>query len=754
MTEKWRYEENGYTVTRSCAYSPPGCHPVGCGLKLYVKNGKLEKVEGDENHPVTQGRLCIRCLSLPEYVNHPQRITHPMKRIGERGENKWQQISWDEAYDIIVEKTKYFSEKYGPESIVVFGGTGKEGGPMVAHFAQRMLGTPNACYTQSGYACYIPRVACTTYVLGGIYPEVDYAGGLPGRYDDPAYKIPECIIVWGKDPLTSNGDGMFGHAIVDLMKRGTELIVIDPRVNWLATRAKYHLQVRPGTDTALALAMLHVIINEDLYDKEFVDQWCYGFDKFAERVQEYPPERAAEITGVSKEKIIAAARFYGKSRPASIAWGLATDQKANGTQMAHCIVALMAITGNIDVPGGILLGDATPLGDIWSDSSSGVGYKGLPQELLDKIVGLKEYPAYVGLVMNAQADLMLEAIETGKPYPIKMGFFSSTNLIAATCASDPQRWYRALKKLEFTFATTVFMEPTTQAFADLVLPLSSFAEHDSVVATHYGASPVTTGAVNKAVKVGDCKSDLEIMLELGRRIKPEYWPWDNMDDFITEFRLGGEMTFGELREKVVIQREVSYRKYKLGKLRADGQPGFDTPTGKIELYCTMFEKFGEDPLPYYEEPQYSPVTTPDLLKEYPLILTSGARSFAFFHSEQRQIRSLREVHPDPLIEIHPDTAASLGIIDGDWVSVENMFGKCKLKARVTPIVHPKVVHAQHGWWFPEKAAEEPTLYGVWESNINNLVPHKHIGKLGFGAPFKCLICKVSKLEPVFKKEEY
>ncbi|MGB3912316.1 MAG: molybdopterin-dependent oxidoreductase, partial [Thermacetogeniaceae bacterium] len=647
MSERseWKYEEDGYTVVRTCGWSPPGDHPVGCGLRLYIKDGRLAKVEGDPEHPITQGRLCVRCLTLPEYVHHPQRIIYPMKRVGNRGENKWQRISWDEAYDIIEKKTNEIKEKYGPESIVVFGGTGREACTYYPAFAYRVFGTPNICYPHSGYACYMPRIAVTTYVLGAPYPEVDYAGQFPDRYDNPNYELPKYVIVWGKSPLQSNPDGFYGHSIVDMMKRGTKLIVIDPRLTWLASRAEHWLQIRPGTDTALALGMLNVIINEGLCDIEFVEKWCYGFDQLKKRVQEYPPDKVAEITWIPKEKIVEVARVFAKNKPSSICWGLATDQKTNGAQHAHAIIALLAVTGNIDVPGGVIIGGGTALGGL------GWGWEELPEELQEKIIGLKEYPAYVELCRNAHADLTLDAIETGKPYPIKMAYFNSTNTIAATCSADPQKWYRALKKLEFVFVTDLFMTPTAMAFADVFLPLASFAEHDGVVATHYGAAPVMVGAMNKALQVGECKSDAEIMLELGKRLNPKAWPWENVEEMLSDVKLKPSLgiSFSELREDVVVQPPYEYKKYEKGMLRPDQEPGFMTPTGKIELYSTMFEAFGEDPLPYYEEPPYSPCSTPELAKEYPLILTSGARSWVYFHSEQRQIRNLREIHPDPIV---------------------------------------------------------------------------------------------------------
>ena len=742
LGKPWRFEEDGLTVTRGCAWSPPGCHPVGCGIKTYVNsNGELVRVEGDENHPITNGRLCVRCLTIRDYVYNPDRVLYPMKRAREdRGKNKWERITWDEAYDTIAEKVKYFKDKYGAESILVMGGTGREGGPMLPAYAHACLGTPNACYTQSGYSCYIPRVAGTTYVMGATYPEMDYAGGLPGRYDDPMFKLPELIVFWGKEPLPSNGDGLFGHAAIDMMRRGSKLMSIDPRVNWVATRADWHLRLRPGTDTALGMAMLNVIIEEDLYDHDFVERWCYGFEQLAERVKEMPAEKAAEICDLDANQIREAARVYAAAKPAQIAWGLAIDQKSNGVQAGHCVLALEAITGNLDVPGGQLLGDVSDsLGDL------GFGWKELGPELQEKILGLKRYPAMVSFVLNAHCDMVLDALETGEPYAFKMAGFEDCNGLAGTDCAQPQRWHDAYQNLEWCFGIDVWLTPTIQATCELFLPLSSTVEHDSVVYSHYGASPITMGAVNKSITVGEGKGDAEIMYEIGRRCMPiNFGRFANFYEFLEYYRLNGKTTFEELREEVVHQKTemCGYYKYESGRLRPDGMPGFNTPTGRVELYSTMFRQFGEDPLPYYEEPQLSPVSTPEKMEEYPFVLTTGARTYCYFHSEGKQIPYLREMNPDPLIEINPEDALKHGIADGQWVEVASPFGKCVLKAKVSQIVKPGVVHAQHGFWFPEKDPEEPSLYEVWRSNINELIPHFMVGKLGFGAPFKCLICSV------------
>ena len=318
MTTKYKVgTEKDYSV-RTCAWSAPGCHPTGCGLIMHVKDGKLVEVEGDPDHPVSQGRVCVRCLSLPEVIYHPDRILYPMKRAGKKGENKWERITWDEAYDIIVEKVRYYQENYGLTSIAMMGGTGREATFYFPALSYAVLQTPNNVGVLSGLSCYGPRCAVTEYVLGAGYPEIDYAAYFPDRYDNPEFQLPEYIMIWGKSPLESNADGFFGHAIIDMMKRGTKIIAVDPRVTWLTSRAEYHLQIRPGTDAALALGMLNVIINEDLYDHEFVEKWTFGLDKLAERVQEYPPKKVADICWIKEETLVNAARAFAKAGNSSI----------------------------------------------------------------------------------------------------------------------------------------------------------------------------------------------------------------------------------------------------------------------------------------------------------------------------------------------------------------------------------------------------------------------------------------------------
>lgn len=735
--------DDGTEVIRSCAWSPPGCHPVGCGLKLFIKDGSLVKVEGDEEHPITQGRLCPRCLALPEYVNHPQRIIHPMKRDRDkRGQDVWETISWDEAWNIIVSEYRRIERDYGPESIVSLEGTGRESCLYITLLGNSALKTPNRSYTQSGSSCFGPRLAITAFLIGAPMIDIDWAGAFPDRYDDPHYVVPKYVLLWGKAPLASNPDGMFGHAIIDLMKRGTKIITADPRMHWLATKAEHVMRLRPGSDTALALGLLNVIVTEDLYDHEFVEKWCYGFDEFKARVEEYPPEKVSETTWVSAEQIKTVGRILATAKPVSLGWGVGVDQNTNGVQLGQALMSLTAITGNLDAPGGTTIGTPVGLGNTYDDDDSFEA----AQALIQSAVGAQEYPALNAILRSAHPDCLLDALESDEPYKMRMAWIGSSNTIAPTNSAQPRRWHDALLKLEFVVATDLFLNPTSMACADVFLPLSTFVERDGIVPTNYGANVSQIGCMNKALTVGECVSDLELVLELTRRLSPENILYDGVEDYLDKTLAGTGYTFAQLREMGTWQPGYEYYKYEKGLLRPDGRLGFNTITGKVELYSTVYENFGDDPLPYYLEPIYSQESRPDLADEYPLIMTSGSRRTTSFHSEHRQIDTLRELTPDPIVEINPQTAAQYGIGEGDWVLIENPFGSARQKAHLTPIIDPRVINAAHGWWFPEEDPEEPSLFGVWKANINNLIPHKAIGKLGFGAPYKGILCKISKTE--------
>jgi anaerobic selenocysteine-containing dehydrogenase len=733
----WRWEEDGMTVTRSVARTAPGCHE-GCGVRLYVKDGVLVKVEGDHDFPLSMGRLCPRCLALKEVVYHPDRLTYPVKRAGERGEGKWQRISWDEAFDTIARKFNEYKTLYGPESIFFCHGTGRDIYPYYDMLAES-LGTPNnVCFGPlNGNACFLPKVAVTGALFGG-FTVADCAQSYPERYDHPEWKVPECVVIWGNQPTVSSPDSMLGHWIVDCIKRGSKLIVIDPRRTWEAAHASIWMQVRPGTDAALALAMLNVIINEKLYDEEFVRNWTHGFDQLKKRVQEYPPNKVAVITGVPEEQIVVAARVYAASKPAAVQWGVGLDQSIECVSSLQAIGALWSITGNMDVPGGNII-----RGDVFKMSLANPARDTDPLVKHKNRIGIGKYP-FLDWAGQIPGESLIDQMESGKPYALKASWLQGTNTFVNSTA-DARRTYEAFRKLNFNVLVDLFITPTAMAFADIVLPAATYPERDGLYTPVGGVN--CTATINKAIEpIGECKSDMEINLELGRRLNPEAWPWKDVQEMFTYLLRYSGVTFTELRDMGFLFDKFEYRKYEKGLLRPDGKPGFDTPTGKVELYSTVFKDCGLDPLPYHQEPPESPVSTPELAKKYPLILTTGGRTPASFASEHRQVPSLRKMNPDPLLDIHPDTAAGLGIKNGDWIYIENSHGKCRQRARLSDAVKPGVVHAQYGWWFPEKKGTEPDLFGVWDSNINQLLPSGWTGKSGLGYPFKSQICRVYKAE--------
>ena len=536
----------------------------------------------------------------------------------------------------------------------------------------------------------------------------------------------------------------------------------EPRVPRVAQDADMILHLRPGTDGALAMSWLHVIINEKLYDKEFVEKWTHGFDKLTERVQEYTPSRVAEITGLTEEQIVTSARMYATNSPATMERGVATDLIGrNSGRVEQARLALRAITGNIDVPGGNLLPEPGPKKDgqmFRRDAMMELSEKSSPEQR-KKQIGSDTYklmtwpgwelmdnlyrktfgvPHPQGHMLASPAPLIWRAILEGKPYHIRA---------MITWASNPMLWasntnivYDALKSLnlELHVVRDYWMTPTA-ALADYVLPVASWMERP-MCTTLEDWLGIVRGGERAIPPLGERTLDLDFWKELGIRLgQGEYWPWETYEELI-EYRLEPlGMDYEEFVEKGGFFASRRYRKYE--------ETGFATPTGKIELYSLVFEQLGYDPLPYYEEPSESPVSTPEVAKEYPLILITGGRFMPMLHSEHRQLGiGMRERHPDPLMDIHPETAQKLGIEHGDWAYIETKRGKIKQKANVTETILASVINVEASWWFPEAKAEEPSLHGLWESNANVLTidDPESCDPLTGGWYARGMLCKVYK----------
>ena len=687
------------------------CHG-GCGVLVHVHRNEIVKITGDPKSPLNKGRLCPKGLASIEHLYNPNRLKYPLKRIGKRGEGKWKRISWDEALDTIATKINEIRKDYGVESIAIGQGTGRHHFFHTLRFANA-LGTPNWC--EPGTAqCFIPRILTGMMTYGDL-PICDYYGEIN----------PACVLVWGHNPIVSGPDGELQFRIKECIKKGTKLIIIDPRETKLTKKADLWVQVRPGTDDALALSIINVIIKEQLYDKEFVEQWTVGFDELKEHILYYSPEWAETITWVSAEQIRAAARMLASNKPATLEWGVALEHTPNCLQTVRAVGLLPALTGNIDIPGGWILGmhliDDFPI--LLLDK--------LPEEMKIKRMGADKFKVLCGensFFPSAHVPTLFEAMRTSKPYPVKAFLIFGNNGLVTY--GDSRKIYESLTSLDFLSVMDIYMTPTAQ-LADIVLPAATWLEVDQILAMPFIANNVVL-AQQKILSMWECKQDEEVFIELARRLNLDTAKESIYDVYNKQLEPLG-INFDQLKEIGFITTEIKYKKYEA--------QGFRTPSKKVELSSNYLKNLGYNPLPYYQEPPESPLSTPNLAKEYPFILTTGGRIQEFFCSEYRQIQSLRKKHSDPIVEINHETAKKLNIAEGDWVWIETLRGKIKQKAKLTNI-HPQVVNVQYGWWFPEKS---PPLYGVWESNANVLTNIEPPYDPAIGTyQLRALLCKIYK----------
>ena len=666
------------------------CHGV-CQVLVHLEGDRVVKITGDHDSPTSRGYLCPKGAASPELLYHSDRIVYPLRRAGRRGENQWERITWDEALDEIASRLTAIKNESGSEYFSMMQGTGRPYMGFTNRFANA-FGTPN--FTGVAHICYIPRILASMITCGPL-PICDVYG-----FGD---EDPGCVVLWGCNITeTGSSDGMCGGMVERALRKAKKVIVVDPRRIRPAEKADHWLQLRPGTDGALALAMLNVIVSEDLIDREFVACYTKGYDELKKHIRQYPPEWAAPITRLKTEDIRAAARTYATTPPACIQWGNPVDMNACNFQMARALLILRAITGNIDRPGGDVFW-VYPEGVRPRSPFANMDFLGmqfLPPEKEARALDGRKYP--LCLVIHPPA--FWRSIITADPYRLRALWIMGSNpLVTMTHSREIEE---ALSLLEFVVVSDFFLTPTAQ-FADLFLPSSIWLERDDVVNVHKHWCVL---AQKKVALVGEVRDDREVMIDLARRLGlHEAFPWKDYHDFLGWMLEGTGMSFDEFCERGILKGEMRYYKYR--------ESGFPTPSGKFEIYSEPLAGQGISPLPVYREPPLTPLSAPDVARDYPLILTTGAKIRYFFHSEGRQIESLRRRNPDPLVEIHPDTAAPLGIAEGDRVWVETPEGRVTMRARLWDGVARDVVSAQHAWWFPE---EESPEYGWKKSSVNLL----------------------------------
>jgi anaerobic selenocysteine-containing dehydrogenase len=675
-----------------------------------------------------------------DHIYHPQRLNYPLKRVGKRGEGKWQRITWEQALDEVAEKLAGLKDRYGAETLAFTHGTKR-----TYHWDCRrffnLFGSPNTCGVNT--ICMCPSYA-TEYAT--------YGGMVMGS-EVPAAK---CVVLWGCNASKSSPTGLYPQVAI-ARKNGAKLIVVDPRRTKEAESADFWLQIRPGSDLALLLGWIRYIIVHDLYDRDFVARWTVGFEELQEAVAAYTPEYVAEITDIPADVMTASARMYATSGPAVIPFGLGIDkQGVNATQCARARAILRAITGNLEIPGGDIFSSAGDVGKIRDLESLEINER-ISAEQRAKQLGVDEYPffGFPGWEMNSAASkklpagyvappeawhsnlahsrAVMDAILTGKPYPVTAAITLANNPLLAL--PNTKKVFAALQALQLYVVMEYYMTPSA-AMADYVFPASTTVEQPEMwltggfcVACPQGIEPVA-----------ERRNSFDLYRGLGIRLgQEEFWPWKTMEEVYDHCLEPVGLTFKQLGEQNGFFGQREYRRYE--------KYGFGTPSGKVELKSSIFEKLGAAPFPIYREPLWSPKSTDsEFLATYPFVLTTGSRFMPMYHSEQRQIEKAREKVPDPLVTIHPESAEKLGLVDGDWAVISTPLGSIRQRAKISDVVPPGTVDCQHGWWFPERSSNLPELFGVFESNANVLCPDDpefcspEIGSW----PHSALMCRVEK----------
>jgi anaerobic selenocysteine-containing dehydrogenase len=632
-----------------------------CGTKVTVEDGKATKIRGLESHPVNKGRLCPKGANALEVIYSPDRLKQPLKRINGR----FEKISWDRALDEIAEKLNRLKEAYGPQVWGFFcGSIGVENLEMstLVHLLRSGFGSPNFFSVES--ICYRMRIR-TRQMTFGRYPT-----------EEPDSNL---YILWGHNPDQS--DFPLKFFLARNLKKGAKLVVIDPKRIPLADRADMYLRIRPGTDGALALAMMNVIIEEDLYDRDFVEKHTRGFDKLVPHVRKHTPEWAEEITWIAADDIRKLARLFAGTKGAGIFQGTCTqDQTANGTQNSRAFSVLQAITGNINVPGGWVTSPAPRFGNPGFSLGGG------------DPLGSDQYPLFFDLWGRKAPYGVVTLVPESIPQKLKAFLVVGGNPLISM--PDSNAFKEAFAKLDLLVVHDLFMTETAKA-AHYVLPACSHLEKWGVAYTYNVCHCIPYLMLRKKCiePLNECWSEWRFLTELARRMGAgDKFSWKSEEQFVAFMLEPTGLPFDYLLNEKPQGDFYAEKKY------STPEGLFRTPSGKIEIYSDTLEKAGFDPLPAYLEPERGPIRGNSLFrKKYPLILSVGNRNLYYTHSQQRGVGALKAICPEGLTEMGPETAKMFGIEDGDTILVESNRGRVTMKARVDERVAEGVVLVPHGW---------------------------------------------------------
>ena len=678
------------------------CNPLThCGIDAYVKDGVVIKVEGSKEHPHSEGTLCAKGSANRQYIYNKDRLRTPLIRTGKKGSGAFEPISWDEALGTIATRLLKIKKESGPESVVFFAGYTKWMRPFLKRLAHS-FGSPN--YTTESSTCHYATVVATKLTYGG--------------FGIPHIKNTKCLLVWSRNPFYSNTAVIRG--LLDAREKGMKIIEVGPLITPMTAHADIHLRMRPGTSGALALGLAHVIIEEELYDRDFVEKWTLGFEEYRAYVKKFTPGQTEKITGVPADLIFQAARLYAGTKPASLMTSASpTVHHTNGVQNHRALTALVGLTGNFDQPGGNYM-----LPPSWLYVPNGVKTRQLefeqsrPWNKMPPRIGQDRYPVWCRLAPEAQAMHIPFQIESKRPYPVRamLAFGMRAGMWPGSDFMTEN-----LKNLDFLVDVDLFMTETAK-LADIVLPACSSFERSELKLYPQNYVTWTQPVIDP---LWESRSDADIIFDLAKKLAPRDKllgkGYEACIDWVLE---PAKLSVAKLKKypggySVPNVKMPPFRKYE-GK-------GFATPSGKMEFTSTILKEAGLDPLPTFKEPKLGPKSRE--AGKFPLVLTTGARLPIYLHSRTFRLAQTRELRPAPYLDINPVDAENRAIVRDDWVTLATRRNSLKVRANVTEIVPPGVINFYHAW--PE-------------ADANLLIEPDYLDPISGYPGFKSLLCQVKK----------
>ncbi|MDD9940642.1 MAG: aminotransferase class V-fold PLP-dependent enzyme [Myxococcales bacterium] len=653
-------------------------------------------------------------------------MPYPRTRVGPTGGHEFERISWDEAFESITDRFNEIKAESGPEATAIYTGRGsfelslcdifQPAGVQISSASSVLFpfGSPNTLGV--GALCYVSFAMIAPHVTFG-----EYYSTLDMDVDQA-----DLIVLWGANPATDSPPSLH-HRILAARKRGAEVVCIDPRRTETARVSDAEwIAPRPGTDGALALSMIHVLIEEELYDEKFVSEWTVGFSELVQYVQHFRPEVAAGITGVPAETIERMARRLAASRGAVPVMYTGLEYSDSGVQAIRAVFTLWALAGQLDVPGGLCIR--------MRQNQFPINRSGLVENPdVKKALGRDRFPIYSHYRGESHAIALPESVLEGNPYRIRGLMILGGSIITAW--PDPAVWKKTLGALDFLVCVDRYLTADA-AFADLVLPATTMYEIDSYMV--YG--PLFQLRKRLIDPIGEARDDYHILAELARRLGyGDRYPQTD-EARIRHALEGSGFSFEDVQAAGGAVRVepamMEYKKWEKGLLRPDGTPGFDTPSGKFEIASSILTEHGYDALPVYTEPGEGPQARPDLAERYPLVFNSGSRIFADFRSQHHGVRNLRDRAPEPCVTLNTQDASARGIAHGDWVKVETPRGSVRFRARVTDDIVQGAIDANMGGGGPLGSK-------AWrDANVNALTDLTRYDPISGFPVYKALLCEV------------